>query len=154
MAPFWGNVGPASTFIPLVAAALGPVGGLFTQTLILLTVVYALNRHSNAAAMWIVVGIALAGSSSIETIPAWLILGVATGLVLMLAYKFVFRHQPEILLIVTGTLAALSAIRDGLQGMYPLALAGSIAGAILAALTAWIWFRGSMRTRASADANN
>jgi hypothetical protein len=154
MAPVWGNVGPASTFIPLVSAALAPVSGLFTQTLILFTVVCALSQRSNASAMWVLVGVALAGSSSIETIPAWLILGGATGIALMLAYKYVFRHQPQVLLITTGTLASLSAIRDGLQGMYPMAIAGSIAGAIIVALTAWIWFRGSMRTRASADADN
>jgi hypothetical protein len=144
MTPQWGNLASASAYIPLVAAALSPVGGLFTQTLILFTVVYALNRRQTGAAMWILVGIAFAGSASIETVSGWLILGLASGIALMLAYKFVFRHEPEVLLIATGTLAVLSAIRDGVQGMYPLALWGSIAGALLVALTAWIWFRGTI----------
>jgi hypothetical protein len=144
MTPLWGNLAPASAYIPLVAAALSPVGGLFTQALILFMVVYAVNRRPNVAWVWIVVGIALAGSSSIETISGWLILGIASGIALMLAYKFVFRHQPEVLLIATGTVVILSTIRDGIQGMYPLALAGSIAGAIFVAVTAWIWFRGTI----------
>jgi hypothetical protein len=103
-----------------------------------------LNRRPNVAGVWVLVGIALAGSSSIETISGWLILGIASGIALMLAYKFVFRHQPEVLLIAAGTVVILATIRDGVQGMYPLALAGSIAGALLVALTARIWFRGTI----------
>jgi len=144
MTPQWGNLASASTYIPLAAAALSPVGGFFTQTLILFMVVYALNRRPNVAGVWVLVGIALAGSSSIETISGWLILGIASGIALMLAYKFVFRHQPEVLLIAAGTVVILATIRDGVQGMYPLALAGSIAGALLVALTARIWFRGTI----------
>jgi hypothetical protein len=147
--PLWGNLAPVSAFIPFVVSALGPVNAFFTQAAILLTVLYGIHRRGRGSGIWIFLGIALAGSSSIETIPSWLIIGFTTGIVLMLAYLLVFRHYPELLLITTGTLVILSAIRDGVQRTYPLALPASLAGALCVAVTAWICFRGTMdKTRA------
>jgi hypothetical protein len=147
LTPLWGNLGPVSTFIPFVATSIGPVGGLFTQTLILLGVLYVLYQRPRAAAGWVLIGIALAGSPSIETIPSWLIAGATMGIVLMIAYRLVFQHQPELLLITVATLAILSTIRDGVQQMYPAALPGSLAGAMLVAVAAWLWFRSTMEER-------
>jgi hypothetical protein len=147
MSPNWGNLAPASMLVPFLGAALSPIGGYFTQTLILLTVLCALLNRPKADAAWIIVGLALAGSGSIETIASWLLIGFTTGLLLMLAYRLVFRHQPELLLISTATLSILSSIRDGIQHMYPAALLGSLAGAAIVAIAAWIWIRGSMESR-------
>ena len=142
--PLWGNLAPVSALFPFVASALGPVNVFFTQTAILLTVLYGIHRTGRGSPIWIFVGIALAGSSSIETIPSWLIIGATTGIVLLIAYRLVFRHHPELLLITTGTLVMLSAIRDGLQRMYPLALPAAPAAALCVAITALICFRGTM----------
>src|SRR5262249_25531091 len=119
----------------------------FTQTLILLTVLYGLRQHSGGSAVWILVGIALAGLSPIETIASWLIIGIYTGILLMLAYRFVFRHEPQILLITTAIIVILSVIRDGVQRMYPSAFFGAMAGAVLVAITAWAWFRGTIKAQ-------
>jgi len=143
MSPFGGNLAAASMLVPAIGAAIGPLTAFFTQTLVLLSVMYAFDRRPRAAALWIIVGIAVAGSSGIETIPSWLIAGATTGLLLMIAYTLVFRHRRELLLISTATLAILSTIRDGLQHAYPAALAGSIAAAILLAIAQWVWFRTS-----------
>jgi hypothetical protein len=141
--PLWGNLNPAATWVPLLTAAVGPVGGFLTQSSILLTVLYGLHRWQKTSAVWVFTGIALAGTS-IETILSWLLVGAATGTALMIAYQLVFRHQPELLLVTTATLAILSVVRDGIQGMYATALAGSLAGAFLVVVAAWLWFRGSM----------
>ena len=144
MSPLWGNLAPVSAFIPFAVSTLGPVNAFFTQAAILLTVLYGIHWRGRGAGIWIFVGIALAGSSSIETIPSWLIIGFTTGIALMIAYLLVFRHHPDLLLITTGTLVILSAIRDGVQRMYPIALAASLAGALCVGVTAWICFRGTM----------
>jgi hypothetical protein len=142
--PLWGNLGPASAYLPIVNAALGPLGGFFTQTVILLAALYAAYCWPRVSVIWLFVGIAL-GGLSIETIPSWLIIGGTTGIALMLAYRLVFRHQRELLLITTTTLVILSAIRDGIQQMYPTALAGALMGVALVAVVGWVWFRGSMK---------
>ena len=94
---------------------------------------------------WILVGLALAGSTSIETIPSWLIIGATTGIVLMLAYVVAFRHQPILVVFTAATVVILSALRDGIQHPYPSALAGSVAATLLVAIAAWVWYRESAR---------
>jgi len=144
IAPVWGSLGPASAFAPFLGGALGPLGGFFTGTLILLVVVYGLQHRPRAAAIWILVGLAWEGTSSVETIPSWLIIGVTTGIVLWIAYRLVFRNRPEMVLLAAGTLTALSAIRDGMQRMYSGALPASVTAAIILAISALIWFRGTI----------
>jgi hypothetical protein len=146
MSPLWGNLAPVSAFIPFAVSALGPVNAFFTQAAILLTALYGIHRRGRGSGIWIFVGIALTGSSSIETIPSWLIMGFTAGFALMIAYLLVFRHHPDLLLITTGTLVILSAIRDAVQRMYPLALPASLAGALCVGVTAWICFRGTMES--------
>ncbi|HYR43157.1 MAG TPA: hypothetical protein VER98_09050, partial [Terriglobia bacterium] len=143
--PLWGNLGPASAFLPAVTAALSPVTGFFVQAIILLTVVHALAGRTRASVFWILVGLAVAGSTSIETIPSWLIIGATTGIVLMLAYLAAFRHQPMLVVFTAATVVILSTLRDGVQRPYPSALAGSIAAAVLVAIAAWVWYRESAR---------
>jgi hypothetical protein len=143
-APVWGSLGPASTFVPFISGALGPLGGFFTRTLILLAVVYGLFHRPNAAGIWILVGLALEGASSVETISSWLIIGGTAGIVLWIAYRFVFRHQSELVLLAAATLSVLSVLRDGMQRMYSGALPASVAAAIIVAISALIWFRGTI----------
>jgi hypothetical protein len=112
--------------------------------MILLAVLYGLRHRSQAGALWIIVGIAIAGMSPIETVVSWLIVGVTTGLVLMIAYNLIFRHQPQLALIAVATMVILSMIREAVQHMFPAALIGSMAGAVLVAIAAWLWFRGSI----------
>jgi hypothetical protein len=144
IAPVWGSLGPASAFAPFVSGALGPLGGFFTRTLILLVVVYGLRHRPTAAGIWILVGLALEGASSVETIPSWLIIGVTTGIALWIAYRLVFGNRPELVVLAAGTLTALYAIRDGMQRMYSGALPASVTAAIIVAFSAWIWFRGTI----------
>jgi len=141
--PIWGNSGPASSFVPMLTGAVGPVSTFLTQVVVLMVVLYAIYRRPRALVAWIILGLALTGSS-IETIPSWLILGVTTGLALMAAYWLVFRHAPGLILFAAATLACLSTIRDAVQGMYPGALPAAVMGALLIAGAAWIWFRGTM----------
>src|SRR5437660_3506082 len=115
LSPLWGNLGPASAFVPAVTAALSPLTAFFIQSIILLTIVHALAGRTRAGVFWILVGLALAGSTSIETIPSWLIIGATTGIVLMLAYVVAFRHQPILVVFTAATVVILSALRDGIQ---------------------------------------
>jgi hypothetical protein len=142
LSPTWGNVASASMFLPLLSAAFAPVGTFLIQALVLLAALYFVSRWPRAPWIWFVVGLALAGASSIETMTAWLVLGVATGAVLFFAYVWVFRYRPELLIVTTMTLAALSTLRDGIQRMYPNALAGALAGIVMIAVSAAVWYKG------------
>jgi hypothetical protein len=123
--------------------ALSPLTGFFVQSIILLTAIRGLTRRPRALLFLILVGLAVAGSGFIDTISSWLILGLTTAIVLMLAYLLVFRHQPMLVIPATATVVALSSLRDGIQRPYPTALAGAVAAAVVVLLVAWVWFRSS-----------
>ena len=142
MSPLWGNLSAASTFLPILTA-LSPLTAFIIQAIVLLTVFFALAQRTRASVLLVVVGLVMAGSTVIETIPSWLIFGAATGIVLMLAYLAVFRHQPMVALVTAATLVILSTLRDGIQRPYSTALLGSIMASVLIALAAWVWYRGS-----------
>ena len=143
MSPLWGNLSAASTFLPILTAALSPLTAFIIQAIVLLTVFFALAQRTRASVLLVVAGLVMAGSTAIETIPSWLIFGAATGIVLMLAYLAVFRHQPMVALVTAATLVILSTLRDGIQRPYSTALLGSIMASVLIALAAWVWYRGS-----------
>src|SRR2546422_181534 len=143
MSPLWGNLSAASTFLPILTAALSPLTAFIIQAIVLLTVFFALAQRTRASVLLVVAGLVMAGSTVIETIPSWLIFGAATGIVLMLAYLAVFRHQPMVALVTAATLVILSTLRDGIQRPYSTALLGSIMASVLIALAAWVWYRGS-----------
>jgi hypothetical protein len=141
--PLWGNMGPASAYMPFITMAFSPLTGLFVQSIVLLTVVRVLTRKRRAVVFLIIVGLAVAGAGSIETIPSWLVVGLTTGIVLMLAYLLVFRHQPMLVIPAAAASIGLSALRDGIQASYPAALAGSTGAVVLLTLVAWVWYRAS-----------
>jgi hypothetical protein len=141
--PSWGNMLGASAYIPSLMMALSPLTGFFVQSIILLTAIRGLTRRPRALLFLILVGLAVAGSGFIDTISSWLILGLTTAIVLMLAYLLVFRHQPMLVIPATATVVALSSLRDGIQRPYPTALAGAVAAAVVVLLAAWVWFRSS-----------
>jgi hypothetical protein len=144
--PVWGNMGSASAVVPLVGGALAPLSGYFTQTLVILALVYALAHWPRAGWLWILAGLALVGTSGIDTMPSWLILGGTTGVVLLVAYVLVFRQEPSLIVLTTATLSILVALRDGFQHPYPAALAGFLIGIILIGIAGWTWYRSNAST--------
>jgi hypothetical protein len=146
LSPSWGNLDPLSMFLPLLGTVLAPIAAYVTETLILLPIVFVLRRWPGAVWIWIVAGLAISGTAGIETMTSWLLLGTATGVVLMIAYTLVFRHQPALLIVSVATITILSTLRDGIQHPFPTALAGSILALALIALTASVWYKGYTST--------
>jgi hypothetical protein len=146
--PLWGNLAPAATLLPIAASALNPLSTMLNQALILSVVLWALAYKPRASWFFIVMGFILAGLS-IETIPSWILVGVVTGIVLMIAHTLVLRHEPRLIIPMTATMVALAVVRDGLLGVYPSAMAGAILAVILIGLTVFLWLRTGKRVRRS-----
>src|SRR5207249_4447279 len=142
MSPLWGNLSAVSTYLPILTE-LSPLTTLVVQAIVLLIVFLALSRRTRPSVWLVLVGLVMTGSTTIETIPSWLILGAVTGIVLMLAYLAVFRHQPMFAIFTAATLVILSTLRDGIERPYSTALSGSIMASVLIVLAVWVWYRGS-----------
>jgi len=76
-------------------------------------------------------GLVLAGSDGVETVPRWLAAGVATGLLLWLAYVVVLRRHLALLPVTAAAMSFLSVVREGTFRASPGALAGSLTAGLL-----------------------
>jgi len=147
LGPDWSGFGPGASWIPFVSAALMPVVNFIRQVLILSLVFHLAGwmRRIHPAVVLTGFGLIMAGSSSIETIPSWLLSGVALGLVLAASYLLLFKYQPNLIPITFGMIAIMSALKAGLRQTFPALLPGSIAAVVVIALLAWWWFRMTSR---------
>ncbi|MDX2438369.1 MAG: hypothetical protein QNL88_15155, partial [Acidobacteriota bacterium] len=146
--PSWPNFGGAADSLPVLGAALGPLSSWVTGTALMLVVVALVQavtsgwqrRFAAGSAILIGLGLVVAGSGGVETVPLWLVEGVITGLVLLAVWVLVLRHQPALVPLVTATGTVLGAINDTVVGAFPGATAGSLIGAVLVVAAAVWWY--------------
>src|SRR5439155_20763720 len=93
LGPSWGNFEAASMFWPILGAALTPLHQFLTQAVVLLVILSAAAFKPHWWGLLVLIGLVLAGATSLETISSWLIVGLAGGLVLATAYVLVLRHE-------------------------------------------------------------
>lgn len=150
--PQWAGFSGAANLSPFVSATLSPLNQFLTQTLTLWLIFHEIGRFSlmwkrrrlPCSVLLILAGLVLAGSSSIETIPSWLISGVVMGFVMIAAYVLVLRHSTILIPIVVGAITILEILKEGVRQAYPAAFPGSIAAAILIGIVAVVWLKALM----------
>jgi len=144
--PVWGNLAPAgsasSPFAVLVAALRSlALRGAFL--LLAVTVASRLTGHFTrrqllGLGLLLLAGVILIGGAGISDVSTWLLSGLATGLVLCLAYVLAVRQQPALLPFAVATLLGLSVLREGILAAYPSAsLAAAIGLVALAGAASW-----------------
>lgn len=149
LGPKWANFSPLNSYVPLLSVLTGPVSGYFTQSITTLFVFAGMNSltgkwtRSRVAGglLLFLFGFVITGSTSIETIPSWLIRGAMTGCLLLAGYVLVVRHSPRVVLIALGLMNALAILKQGVAASHPLLLPGSVAAAMLIGLAAWFWHK-------------
>ncbi len=147
--PSWAQYGAAGTFLPLLEASLDPLGRFIMQTALLLLVFTAVDRFTNGwtrkqvlfSALVVLLGVIFAGARSVETLPFWLVSGLATGVVLLLAYIFVLRFNLALVPAAVATMIILSELKQGMAQPVPAAFPGAIIAIILTALLAFYWLK-------------
>jgi hypothetical protein len=147
MAPKWTDSGFLDSYVPLVESVVSPVAGYFTQSIIVLLILAALNRSTNhwsrrkmlCGVPLFLFGFIVAGSRSVETIPSWLLSGLIAGCLLIVSYLLVLRFSPALSLIAVGALQILSVLKQGIVAR-PVALPGAVVAAIFIALATWFWY--------------
>jgi succinate dehydrogenase hydrophobic anchor subunit len=153
--PDWPSLAGAADTFPTLGAALAPIDSWLTATALTLFVVAGVEavtggwrqRKPVGAALLVAIGLVVAGSSGVESVPVWLAEGLATGLVMLVVWWSVVRRQPALVPLVTAGGAILAALRAAAVGAFPGAVAGSAIGAV-AVLGFAVWWFG----RISADA--
>lgn len=149
LGPTWASYSAAGTFIPSLAAGVSSLSSFVTRTATLL-LLFGLISHLTrlwssrkplGIAIFLLVGLAVAASSGIESIGSWLIGGFAAALALGLAYYFVFRLDTAAIPATAAALGGLGIIREMVLSAYPGALAGNLIGLTLILLASVLWIR-------------
>jgi hypothetical protein len=160
--PAWASYGPLAAYVPLAAPPLSAVSQVVTTALLgwfFIGLVDQLTagwtrRRGLGVAIVLLIGLAVAGLSGVESLQWWAASGVLAGAFGLAAYVFVFRAAPEALPVAIAAIHTLAAIKAAWSGAYPgVALASGLRVATLFA-TAWLllylWNPGVTKGRSSA----
>ncbi|MCI0697231.1 CPBP family intramembrane metalloprotease [candidate division KSB1 bacterium] len=147
--PQWARYDAAGNFLSLLDASLDPVGRFVMQTALLLLVIVAVDRFTNGwsrkkvlfSALVILLGMIMAGARSVETIPVWLLSGLLTGGLLLLAYIFVLRLNLALIPLAVSVMILLGEVKQGIAQPIPAARSGAIIAIVLTALFALYWLK-------------
>jgi hypothetical protein len=147
--PLAPEFGPASAWLPLIGATLGPVYSFVLRATVALVLLVSVDRFTQGwtrrrglfTVLLFVTGLILAGTGA-ESLTAWLIAGLATGAALWAAYVLVLRFDPTLTVLVAAGAGIPGVIQEGFLRGYPSALVGSILAAALIVGAAVLWMRG------------
>jgi len=146
--PAWPSFEAASTALPMLGVVVGTLSGWIMQTVLLLLVFSVMHMATQGwnknrvtwLALVLLLGLVLAGTHSIETVPYWLAQGVAIGVAVLAVYVLVLRHCLVVLPLASGAVAALETVRQGVLRAFPGALTGAICATLFLLVGAVGWF--------------
>ncbi len=155
--PPWSAYGPADAMVPWLTAALGPVPAYLLLTVVAMLVITSVNaltggwarRRVVGAIALILVGALLAPGPSRDTLASWAVSGLLSGALLLVAYIWVLRSYPALVVLSTAALIVPGVVERGFERAYGGALVGSLVGVAAVAFVAWRWFR--LLSRVEAD---
>ncbi len=146
LSPPWADYGHAGAFSPPLGAALGAALGLVTTTLFLLLVCTLTGRWTSAwrdrtrlfSALLVLLGF-LGATGTSRGIIAWVVSGLAVGVLLLVAYRFVARYDLTVLPVAVATSLILGQAQHVTFEAYPGAVAGRIGAIVVLAMIAVVW---------------
>lgn len=157
--PIWPAAGSAENYVPWLSPALGAILPFFTRTAALLFVFAALDRATAgwqrqrpaAVVLAFVSCTVLQLSSDAPSVGLWLGSALAAGVVVVIFYVLVLRHDLSVLPWAVGVSGALTAVAAGLPRHYPGALPSAVLAAAVWLALGW-WTTRTLRALAAAHA--
>ncbi|MGD9900496.1 MAG: CPBP family glutamic-type intramembrane protease [Calditrichaceae bacterium] len=151
--PVWAEYIFIAGSVPLLGAALQPIVGYMIITALLLFVFTAVDRFSDgwsvkktlSAAALFLFGFIYSGFA-IDNLNLWMAMGIISGLYFIIMYIAVFRFQPAIIPLMSGTIMILGSVKQGVFNAAPGALPGAVLSALILAVISVIWFRRLLKT--------
>ncbi len=145
----WPSYDGAAALMPFVSAAFDPIGVLLARTVFLTLVVAGANQLS---AMWtrqrlpvglllVLLGGVLGNAGSPRDLLVWIGMSVVIGLLFLVIYVVVLRHDVSLVPIAACVMTSLGALREGLAAAYPGSLVGAIVSVVAMVFVGVIWSR-------------
>lgn len=147
--PFWPESGNLDGAVPFLGYLVSPLTSLLILGTLFLFVFSSVNylsrgwtRHRFLFASGLVIfGLVLTGTMGAAGILSWLATGLLSGVVLLVLYLFLIRHNPVMVVPATAAIMVLGQAREAwvLTGILP--WAGAAAGTVFVVLLTWFWCR-------------
>lgn len=142
LSPRWANYGVMNSYVPLLGMILSPLAGYLLESITILLIFIALNRGTRhwsarripSSLLLIVLGFAVAGSASVETVSSWVLQGMILGCTLLACYLLVLRFQSEAAVPAVGVFVSLNLVKQAVASAYPMVLPGALLGLLLVML--------------------
>jgi hypothetical protein len=149
------DVAAAGTVVPLLQSALDPITRVLMASALLLAATVTVDqwtagwnrRRVAGSALLAVVGIAAAGVPQSVHLGGWALAALTIAAALVVAYVTVLRFDLTMVPLALGTMTAVGALIRAAERPYPGALMGITAGAALAWVLGWWWFKALRRAR-------
>ncbi len=156
--PAWAeapDVGPLGTYMPALQLALGPVGGLLTRSVIVLSVLLFVDwethgwttRRLTGALVLIVFGFLAVAAPGAGDASGWIPAGLVGAATLAAAYLLLLRADLTMVPLALGTTVVVGLVRTAVTQPFPGALPGAVGAVVVAALVSW-WIFAALRRRA------
>ncbi len=153
LTPVWAEYKLIASSIPLLGAALQPIAGYIIETALLLLVFTALDRFSDGWSgkkILTLVTLFLFGfiysGFAIDNLNLWLTLGIISGIYFIIMYITVFRFQPALIPLMSGSLMILGSVKQGVFNAVPEAIPGAVLSSLALAVISILWFKRLLRT--------
>jgi hypothetical protein len=155
------DVAAAGTVVPLLQSALDPITRVMMASALLLAATVTVDqltagwsrRRVAGGALLAIVGIAAAGVPQSVHLGGWALGALTIAAALVVAYVSVLRFDLTMVPLALGTMTAVGALVRAAERPYPGALIGIVAGAALAWVLGWWWFKALRRARPTAVAD-
>ena len=146
--PVWAEYSAWDDYLPVLGAATGPVLDYITQTILFLLVFTALDHFTKVwtqrkilFSILFILLVLIVNVSAVNSLCFWLLSGLFTAALYLLAYKFALRSQPALIPLVFAAFAVLGRLQNGLLNAHPAAIGGTVLSIILTGLFSIYWYK-------------
>ena len=149
MSPVWADYGAARTLIPILDATVDALWPYALTTALVLFVYTAIDRLTKGwtkkrglfALVIILFGLIYTGFHPIKSLEYWLLSGALWGIILLLAYLFVFRYHLALVPIALVVPIMFGEVKQIVFSAFPAAVFGSVLAIILIGALSIYWYK-------------
>jgi hypothetical protein len=146
--PLWADLSALSYYIPLLRDGLHPISGYILGTTLILLIITAIDNFTRGwaqkriifAILIVLMGFVVAGDS-IESITFYIISGLISGIIYLLAYIFVFRYNLCLIPLAIGAGVMVDILRQGIMNAYPYAIPGAVLAVVAIGCVSVYWYK-------------
>lgn len=150
MQPLWPNYTPLGSSLPVVAALIQAIDGYNNTTLWTCLIGIIINSATHYwqknrfffGLFFVVTGLTLTTlPAAVTALPLWLACGAIKGIILLLLYRYIVRHDSSLIPLATGSFIITKIIRQGIFNAYPGAMLAAFISACIVVLISYCWFK-------------